>query len=135
MFLKKIISIELSVELFEKAQYRFRKDKNIEIIQGDSGKVLSKALENINEPVIFWLDGHYSSGITAKGEKNCPIFEEIDAIFKNDSFDHVFLIDDARIFIGKDDYPTIENLLTYLRNKNNNYTVDVKDDIIRCTIK
>ncbi len=105
---KKIYSIELGINLFKKAKRRFKKDKNITIVQGDSGKVLSDILLKINEPAIFWLDGHYSGGKTAKGNKDCPIFEELDAIFNKNNFQHVLLIDDASCFIGDGDYPTIE---------------------------
>ena len=131
---RQIYSIELGVDLFNKAVKRFKKDKNITIIQGDSGKVLPKILLEINEPAIFWLDGHYSASITAKGEKECPIFEEIDAILNNPKFNHVLLIDDARCFIGKGDYPTIDQLTAYIKGKNEKYQVEVKHDIIRYTI-
>ena len=131
---KKIISIELGVDLFKKAQKRFKNDKNVLIVLGDSGKVLPEILLDINEPAIFWLDGHYSSGITAKGDKECPIFEELDSIFSSTNFNHILLIDDARCFIGKGDYPTIEKLTEYIRSKNENYKVEVKNDIIRYVI-
>ena len=78
---KKVISIELSNELFLKAKKRFKNDSNVLIVQGDSGKQLPEILKTVNEPAIFWLDGHYSEGKTAKGDKDCPIFEELDAIF------------------------------------------------------
>ncbi|MDD4969934.1 MAG: hypothetical protein PHT07_10950 [Paludibacter sp.] len=132
---KKIISIELGVDLFEKAQKRFDSDENITIIQGDSGNILPEILIYIDKPVIFWLDGHYSGGITAQGKKVCPIFEEIDAIFQGMKFDHILLIDDARDFNGFGDYPTIENLSEYIVSKNINYQIEVKDDIIRCKVK
>ena len=131
---KKIISIEPGVELYEKAKERFKKDQNITLMQGDSGKVLPLIIKDLNEPAIFWLDGHYSSGITAKGDKICPIFEELDSIFNNKPLNHVLLIDDARLFVDEDDYPTIEKLTKYVKNKNNNYQVEVKDDIIRFTM-
>ncbi len=131
----KIISIELGIDLFNKATRRFRKYKHITILHGDSGDVLPKILPEINEPAIFWLDGHYSSGITAKGNKNCPIFEELDAILSDDELNHVLLIDDARLFIGKGDYPTIEELEKYILDKNDQYKLEVKHDIIRCDIK
>src|SRR5205809_514509 len=57
---KKIISIELGAELFKNATDRFKKDKNIIIVHGDSGTELSKITEIKYEPAIFWLDGHYS---------------------------------------------------------------------------
>lgn len=131
---KKIISIELGVELFEKAQKRFINDKNVIILQGDSGNILPKILKELNEPAIFWLDGHYSEGVTAKGDKECPIFEELDAIFQNKNHYHILLIDDARCFIGTGDYPTIEKLTEYIKNKNEKFRVEVKHDIIRCVI-
>lgn len=131
---KRIISIELGVDLYNRAVKKFRKDNNIEIVHGDSGKVLPLVLKGINEPIIFWLDGHYSEGVTAKGEKNCPIFEEIDAIFNSVKFDHVILIDDARYFIGEGDYPTINELTEYVKSKDDRYKAIVKHDIIRYVI-
>jgi hypothetical protein len=128
---RKIYSIELGIDLFKNAKERFIHDTNIIIIHGDSGKVLPKVLSGINEPAIFWLDGHYSAGITAKGEKECPIFEELHAIFHNRVFEHVLLIDDARFFNGKGDYPTLDELKEFVFSKNKKYHFEVKDDIIR----
>ena len=131
---RKVFSIELGVDLYNAAVKRFKNDNNVMIINGDSGKELPKVLLDINEPAIFWLDGHYSAGITAKGDKECPIFEELDAILVNKKLNHVLLIDDARCFNGEGDYPLIEKLTEYIKGKNNNYKVEVKDDIIRYVI-
>jgi hypothetical protein len=128
---KKIISIELSAELSEKAKKRFRNDKHIQILNGDSGKILPGVLAGITNSAIFWLDGHYSEGITAKGEKESPIIEELNAILKYRNLSHILLIDDARSFVGKGDYPSIEELKEYIKTKNVNYQIDIKDDIIR----
>ncbi|MCW3090873.1 MAG: hypothetical protein JWP81_1942 [Ferruginibacter sp.] len=73
----KIITVELSEELATKAKARFADDPKISILQGDSDVILAQLLKDMQEPVLFWLDGHYSSGIfigdefikTAKGEK------------------------------------------------------------------
>ena len=133
---KRIYSIELSEKLFQRAQKKFRKYEHITIYQGDSGKVLPEILKQIDKPAIFWLDGHYSAGITAKGEKECPIYEELESIFNSHQkqFNHVLLIDDARCFIGEGDYPTIEELTTFVLSKNENYKLEVKDDVIRYII-
>jgi len=131
---KEVYSIELAEHLYKRAKKRFRTDTNVTIIQGDSGKVLPKLLSKIEEPAIFWLDGHYSSGLTAKGDKNCPIYQELDAILTNQMFNHILLIDDARCFIGENDYPTITELTSFIENKNPEYKVEVKNDIIRYTI-
>jgi hypothetical protein len=132
----KLISIELAESLFQRSKARFTSDVHIEILEGDSGKVLPSIMQHITEPVIFWLDGHYSQGETAKGDLECPIIAEIDAILVTapHKLPHVILIDDARDFTGKNDYPTIEGLDKYIKQINPAYELEVKDDIIRFTI-
>jgi len=93
-----IYSIELSNELYKKAKKRFDGEKKIEIIHGDSGVELGKLLDRINQPALFWLDGHYSAGATAKGDKDTPIYEELTHIFSTQNSGHVVIIDDARCF-------------------------------------
>jgi hypothetical protein len=127
---KKIYSIELSEKLHKTAKHRFRKDSNVEIIQGDSGKVLSEIVEKLKAPAIFWLDGHYSAGETALGDKECPIFEELDCIFSSKIKNHILLIDDARCFIGQGDYPAIDELTNYITTRNPKYSCEIKKDII-----
>lgn len=126
----KIISIELGVDLFNKAQQRFSNDSNVTILQGDSGEVLPEVIEILDQPALFWLDGHYSSGITAIGDKECPIFEELDTILSK-KFNHIILIDDARCFNNTGDYPSIGKLTEYIKSRNEKYKVKVKHDIIR----
>jgi len=63
---KKIYSIELSENLYNQATARFSKYPHIKIMHGDSGKVLPTIIDAISEPCLFWLDGHYSGGITAR---------------------------------------------------------------------
>lgn len=129
-----IYSIELSEKLFEEAKKRFVNNKNVTILQGDSGKVLHTLIKEIKSPAIFWLDGHYSAGETAKGEKDCPIYEELSAIFSEPNPGHIILIDDARCFNGAGDYPTIEALTAFIKQKDPAYKVTVKDDLIRYSL-
>ena len=131
---KKIYSIELSEMLHRKAGKRFRNAENVSLILGDSGKKLPELLNQINEPAIFWLDGHYSAGDTAKGDTECPIYEELDAILKKSNEKHVILIDDARCFDGTGDYPTIAAIESYITSRRPQYKIEVKDDVIRFTI-
>ena len=128
---KRIISIELDQHLYERAKRKFRKKSNITIYHGDSSKVLPQILTTITENTILWLDGHYSEGFTAKGDKETPIYEELEAIFQDSTHDHILLIDDARLFTGERDYPTIEELSDFIRGKNKDYIIEVKDDIVR----
>ena len=129
---KKIYSIELSEKLFNRARKRFKDHLHIKIVQGDSGTVLNKLMAEIDSPALFWLDGHYSGGITAKGEKECPVPEELKIILKS-PFSHTILIDDARLFNGAHDYPTIDQIEEIIKANNRQYRVETKDDIIRLT--
>ena len=127
---EKIYSIELSKKLFRRANKRFKLFPQITILNGDSGIVLNKLLPGIDMPALFWLDGHYSGGITAKGAKECPVPEELEAILKSD-FYHIILIDDARLFNGTHDYPTLDQVKQICEKSGRNYSLTVKDDIIR----
>ncbi|HRI48218.1 MAG TPA: hypothetical protein PK559_14010 [Ignavibacteriaceae bacterium] len=127
---KMIISIELSKELFEIAERKFRNYPNVELLNGDSADVIKRVVEKLSEPAIFWLDGHYSGFETAKGELSTPIKKELGAIL-NSSLEHIILIDDARLFIGKDDYPTLDELKEFVFAKKSNLTFSVDDDVIR----
>lgn len=128
---KRVISIELAAGLYEKAKNRFQQDQHVEIIQGDSAKVLPQIMKEIKEPAICWLDGHYSGGETAQGATKCPVLAEVTAILSA-NVAHILLIDDARLFDGTGDYPTLEALIAHVKSFDKDYQVTVKDDIIRC---
>jgi len=96
--------------------------------------VLFDIIKDIKEPVIFWLDGHYGGDLHGRGEIDCPILQELDAIFRSLPFDHFILIDDARCFNGENDYPTIEELTKFVLSKNPKYKMDILHDIICYTI-
>jgi hypothetical protein len=128
---EKIYSIELGQKLFEEAQKRFASTKHVTILQGDSGEVLEKVLREIKAPTLFWLDGHYSSGETARGALDTPIVQEITHIARHPLREkHVVLVDDARCFIGKKNYPTIP-ALQELAQAQGFSKFSVEDDIIR----
>jgi hypothetical protein len=129
-----IYSVELSESLYKKAVYRFKKYTKVRLYQGDSANVLGEIVKDLTKPAIFWLDGHYSGGETAKGEKECPIWAELEHIL-NHHLPHILLIDDARCFIGQGDYPTIDELQQYFEKKKRTYSFEVKDDVIRVILK
>jgi hypothetical protein len=129
----KIVSIELDEKLYLAAKNKFKKFPKVEIINGDSGKVMPKVIASLKERAIFWLDGHFSSGVTAKGEKDCPIYEELNAILDSKIKNHIFLIDDARLFVGKNDYPTLNELKNYFSINAPDYHLKVENDVIICT--
>ena len=128
---KQLYSVELGEELCKKAQKRFKSLKHIQIFQGDSADVLPSIMKLLKERCLFWLDGHYSAGITALGDKETPIYSELNTIFNAEDFGHVILIDDARCFIGKNDYPKLLELKEFVKSKKSSLSFNVENDIIQ----
>ena len=91
-------------------------------------------MKELKKPALFWLDGHYSGGETARGKKDTPILEELITIFGAKE-EHIILIDDARLFGSAKDYPSLKELAFFCRNKKPNIDFVVLDDCIRITPK
>jgi hypothetical protein len=127
----RIYSIELSHRLYTEAKDRFKSATHIELIHGDSGVELAKLMKVIDEPALFWLDGHYSAGETARGNKDTPIYEELAHILGAPDHGHVIIIDDARCFGTDPAYPSIQALEEFIRSKRPNIDILVQDDSIR----
>lgn len=125
----RLVSVELSPLYYDKAVVKFKKDTHVDLVFGDSGVVMPQIIKKLSSSALFWLDGHFSSGETAQGELDCPIFGELDSIFKS-KHPHVLLIDDARCFNGTNDYPTIPTLEKYILEKKPGSVFTVKDDLI-----
>lgn len=128
-----IYSVELDNKLAHTAKLKFSSFSNICIIEGDSSVELPAILEKIMEPALFWLDGHYSGGFTARGKINTPVLQEFTHIIRHHIKQHVILIDDARCFNGTEDYPSLEELSHIVRSKLPQSVFEVRDDIIRIT--
>jgi len=128
----KVYSIELSTSLYQAAKRRFKSAKNVVLFQGDSGVVLGAVLKELKEPALFWLDGHFSGGVTATGETETPILQELEHIFAK-SARPVILIDDAKDFSGGagNAYPSLAELMAFVKTKYVGAEISVKDNIIR----
>lgn len=136
---EEIHTIELGHDQWKAATRLFASIPHVHCLQGDSSKVLPAVLRKIKGPALFWLDGHYSGGITAHGDRSTPIREELALIFA-DYRKHVILVDDARIFEGGPehemydhyaDYPPLAWVKEYAEE--NGYAYWLWDDIIRLT--
>jgi hypothetical protein len=128
---KRIYSIELNDRLYVLAKKRFANFEHMSLRHGNSQDVLSDVLTEVGEPCLFWLDAHYSGGITAKGEIETPIVKELSIISKHEIKNHVILIDDARCFNGTNHYPDLENFKRILGNLFPAHVVCVEDDVIK----
>jgi len=110
---KKIISFEIMNELAEKAKERFKGDDSIEIVEGDSSKVLEDHIKNLNGNILFWLDAHFPGadiGIRKytdleEPDTNLPLQEEVAAVKKRkNKFKDVIIIDDLWIYDDTKEY-------------------------------
>ena len=129
----KVISLEPNETLFNFTKGRFKNRDKIQILKGQSQDFLSEVLKSIDEgsSVNFWLDGHFSGGITFKGEMNTPIVEEL-ATIKSQiiRFSQVVIaIDDFRDFKfnRENDYPTRAWLVEW--SNKNGFEFDCRNDI------
>jgi hypothetical protein len=118
----KIYSIELSKDLYNHCVSRFSNFGKVEILLGDSSIKLKEILEkNPNVPFTYWLDGHYSGGVTARGEKDCPLKEELECILSRDIEGELIYIDDMRHYRNHEDID-----LEYIKNLINKYKPKAK---------
>lgn len=118
-----VYSIEPEPELYENARSHFENYANVQIIRGLSEEVFPILLPTLIGDCNFWLDGHYSGGITHKGPQDTPILDELDCITKNiGNFKNLcVLIDDVRCFNPEipeySAYPALSELVVWaLRN-------------------
>jgi len=95
---EKIISIEIEQKFIDVCTNRFSNEVasgRVQIIKGDTLKIMGDIIEKINEPITFWLDAHWD-GDGVHGENLCPIFEELAFIKNHPIKNHLILIDDMR---------------------------------------
>lgn len=127
-------SIELSDSYYKAAIRRFARYPNVSLLHGDSEKLMPQVISSLQAPALFWLDGHYSGGLTAKGDRETPVSAELQSIFSSSIEGHVILIDDVRSFNGSHDYPHLDEFMAIIR-KDSRYHVDISTDILRLTPK
>lgn len=128
---KNVTSVELSHELASAARRRFKRNANVRIIHANSAHAIADIVSSTSEATLFFLDGHYSGGFTARANEDTPIVDELRAIFGDQSgSSHVILIDDARHFGSDPAYPTIE-LVREMARRAGYSSFEVRDDIIR----
>jgi len=119
-FSDKVYTLEPAPKLYARAKRLFA-GSHVEVINGASESVFPELLPKLSGDVCFWLDGHYSAGMTFQGDTDCPIEAELNAIDASfDLFDRIsILIDDVRAFVSDadwaKDYPSQDFLVDWAR--------------------
>ena len=127
---RRVVSIELEPGLAALARRRFRRHRQVEILEGDSEELLSRVLAEITEPCLFWLDGHATT-FGARGPRVTPIRGELEAILSHPVTGHVVLVDDARLFAAGGGYPSLDEVRQLVASRRPEWSFAVVDDVIR----
>lgn len=125
-----VISIEIDDTFYRKACERFTHDANVRIVHGDCASELPGILATLQEPAVFWLDGHYSGAGTGKGVVADPILLSLDQLAAHPVKEHVIFIDDARTFDGREGRPDLSEVFNRLKKINGRYILRIHADIV-----
>ena len=69
-----VITIELSVPLYERASGVLSAFPNVQTMQGRSSDVLGVVAQR-KTASLYFLDGHWSGGVTAGADDECPLLD------------------------------------------------------------
>jgi hypothetical protein len=106
---KKIFSVEIVVKTYNEAVEKFKDNKKVKIIHGDSSKIMDSIVSQLPGNTLFWLDAHFPGadiGITTY--RSCldidyntrlPLEVELKAIATRvNKFKDVIIADDLWLF-------------------------------------
>jgi hypothetical protein len=116
--------------LAEGAVLRFSADDTVTVVAGTSEAILPTLLAQVSGNVSFWLDGHFSAGLTHKGPTDTPILAELAAIEERaHAFsDLTVFIDDVRCFDPTQpeyvDYPARSTLVAWADRMALSWTIE-----------
>jgi hypothetical protein len=127
-YFDKIVSIEIDSHFYHRATKLFRNEPSVTLLHGDSTTLLPEVLDRVKCPCIFWLDAHYSGGLTGRSHIDTPICAELETILSHPCR-HIVLIDDAICFDGTHDYPEL-SWVEHLAH-DSGYLMSVSTNIIR----
>lgn len=129
-------TIELSESLWKRALENHADVSNVTFMNGSSDKVIGDV--EVSGPTLYWLDGHWSAGVTAGELNQCPVLEEIRAIDRMPAGGQsALLIDDARHFLAppgppmaREQWPSIAQVFDELRARHDRYVTIVEDVVV-----
>lgn len=108
----RVYTIELSPDLHAKAKRRLRRFRHVTLLEGDRRPSAPPRPGRApgDTPALFWLDAHYSAGVTARGPLETPLRAELDLILARGNARDVILVDDATYLSGDRGWPTPDEL-------------------------
>ena len=127
---KRVYSIELAEDFYHNAVRRTLDLVNVTLIYGNSGEVLQWLMPYIEKPSFLWLDAHFNG----RGDGSNPIMDELRHVFYA-KIPHVVFIDDAHLFGVDPVYPSVQQIINFLKEEVMYglapYSVNTADNIIK----
>jgi hypothetical protein len=131
----RVVTIERSADLHAQAAAGLQDLPLVEVLHGHSVDRLLE-LADPELPTLYFLDGHWSAGMTAGADDECPVLREVAAIGSGNPND-CLVIDDARLFAAppppphdRDAWPTLLEVLDAIRAARPDHHVTILDDQI-----
>ena len=127
-------SIEPSKKCLKIAKRNLKFYKNVSLYEGTSESCLDSICSSLKGDICFWLDGHYSEGITYKGEKDTPILFELETIknYLGNFSNTVIVIDDIRTsHIDKKNYPPLNFYVNWAESLGLDWIIELDSFIIK----
>jgi hypothetical protein len=133
---KQVHTIEMSTAVYECALAKQGNVPGVEFIHGDSREVLKQLVPSLNEPALFWLDGHWSMGETYGDGDECPVLDELRVIVSANPA-HFIIIDDARLFVSPpprphqiEQWPSIVEIIDVIQSGAHSFYVVIFEDTL-----
>jgi hypothetical protein len=111
-----VFTIEKSDQMYEIAKQNLTGIDKISLLKGDTREHIDRITQQ-NDNLLYWLDAHWSGKDTYGEGDECPLIEELVAIFKYNKRCAI-LIDDARLFLAPppkphvfEKWPTIKDIV------------------------
>ncbi len=133
-----VVTIELSPELHRAAELALRDASRVRALQGHSALRLAE-LTDPAAPTLYYLDGHWSGGVTGGVEDECPVLAELAAMGDGCS-DDCIIVDDARLFTSAppaphraEQWPTLMEVIDAIRERHPSHLVTLLNDQVVAT--
>lgn len=91
-----IKSVEIDQIRYEYCLKKFKNNQKVFLYLGSTEDNLWDMIKDINEPITFWLDAHWSGPGEPMSDQKCPLETELSIIAKHPIKTHTIMIDDMR---------------------------------------
>lgn len=127
----KVFTCEIDPSLVAEASGRLAPYGHVQVHQLHSPDFLHKIKSQLDQPTMYWLDGHWSGG-AVKPSRECPLMEELAAIGGLHGHS-VILIDDAEYFLNPPppphdptQWPTLDQISRVIADWGEQIATDIK---------